>query len=172
MINQKMCLLCLLLVFLTWKSQKLLETHTILAGFLPTSCLPFAVLWEEELERPLTPTLHLQDSTLPYWLASSVTEGAQPWQPTAELTGCNTWLDLGFLHHSTNPEGFFCLSLSPSFSAYCGNWGRHTATKGKEANRPGSSFTLDRWIEAGWRRKSTATHLSPLLIPFFSEQRS
>lgn len=38
---------------------------SLLDSFLP-ACLPFAVHPEEELERPLTQPLHLQDSTLPY----------------------------------------------------------------------------------------------------------
>lgn len=144
--------------------------HSDVSCWIPY-CPPVAVQREGELERPLTQTLHLQASTLAYWLALSAAEVAQPWQWIPELTGCNVCRDLGFLHQSTNPEGFFFFSLLLSFclsvSAPGEDWGRHTATPAEGGRRPGSSFTPDRLIEAAWQRKSIAKCLSALLSCFF-----
>lgn len=138
MINQKMCLLCLFDSYLkipktAWNSQ---HSCWIPSG-LPAFCGAPRGRAREAIDSDSPPTrLHI---TLLIGIISD-------WRSTALATnsGVNrlqhvawSWLSPSV----NNPEGF-------SVSAYGENWGRHTATKGKEADRPGSSFTLDRLIEA------------------------
>lgn len=147
-----------------WKSQN--SSWTLLDSFLPAFfCAPRGRT-REAIDSDSPPTrLHI---TLLIGIISD-------WSSTALAmnSGVNRLQHVArsWLSPSVNKSRglfFLSLSLSRSVSAYCEDWARHTATKGKEANRPGSSFTLDRLMEAVWWRKSAAKYFPALLMCFFS----